>query len=149
MTECGWLCVCVCLWETIAMPFIGPAFSISWAHLQESIHTVIKCFESMFWIIFSNGLRAIKLPPDKPDSEDEGEREQRSRRQRQQMFSVCDKCSPHSEALCSPPASAKQRTLVRIWASHVYALSICTSHCLNVGPTIEWWTIHYASFECH
>lgn len=54
---------CVCLCETIAKPSGGPAFSISWAHLGESIHTVIKCFESMFWIIFSNCLRAIKLPP--------------------------------------------------------------------------------------
>lgn len=34
-------------------------------------------------------------------------------------------------------ASAKQQTLLGIWASQIYALSICTSHYMNVGPAIE------------
>lgn len=35
-------------------------------------------------------------------------------------------------------ASTKQQTLLGIWASHIYALSICTRHYMNVGPAIEW-----------
>lgn len=34
-------------------------------------------------------------------------------------------------------ASTKQQTLLGIWASHIYALSICTSHCMNVSAAIE------------
>lgn len=35
-------------------------------------------------------------------------------------------------------ASAEQQTLLGICATHIYALSICTSRYMNVGPAIEW-----------
>lgn len=40
------------LYVTIAKQSGGLAFSISWAHLGESIHTVIKCFESILNHLF-------------------------------------------------------------------------------------------------
>lgn len=141
---CGWLCECscvfVCMYETIAKPSGGPAFSISWAHLVESIHAVIKCFESMFWIIFSNCLRAIKLPPTNLTL--------KMRKSESASKDAAGKDSkyflPMTSALTIQKlfvprfASAKQQTLLGIWARHIYALSICTSRYMNVGPTIEW-----------
>ena len=135
--EAGWLRLCV--YETIAVPSGGPAFSISWAHLEESIHTVIKCFESIFWIIFSNCLRAIKLPPTNLTLK------------MRESVSVSAEATGKDSKYFLPMtsaftiqklfvprfASAKQQTLLGIWASQIYALSICTSHYMNVGPAIE------------
>lgn len=134
----GCMSVFVFLCETIAKPSGGPPFSVSWAHLGESIHAVIKCFESMFWIIFSNCLRAIKLPPTNLTLK------------MRESESVCKAGKdskyflPMTSALLIQKlfvpccANTKQQTLLGIWASHVYALSICTGCYVNVGPAIQW-----------
>lgn len=126
--------------ETIEKPAGRPAFSISWAHLGESIHIVIKCFESMFWITFSNCLRAIKLPLTnltlkmrESESVSKGAAGKDSK-----YFLPMTSALPIQKLFVPCFATAKQQTLLGIWASHVYALSICTSCYMNVGPAIQW-----------
>lgn len=147
MCVCVWgrVGVCVFVCETIAKPSSGLAFKISWAHLGESIHAVIKCFESMFWIIFSNCLRASKLPPTNltlKTREREREREQRSQRQSRQIFSACDKCSPHSNGLCSCFASANSKHFWESCKPHLCSLHLhkplyeCRSCHRMIDPSI-------------
>lgn len=137
----GSVCVLVfaCMYETKAKLSGGPTFSISWAHLGESIHTVIKCFESMFWIIFSNCLRAIKLPPTNLTLKmRESESASKEAAGKYSKYFLPMTSALTIQKLFVPRfASAKQQTLLWIWASHIYTLSICTSRYMNVGPTIK------------
>lgn len=100
-------------------------FSISWAHLGESIHAVIKCFESMSWIIFSNCARAIKLPPTNLTPKMRESTSKGATGKDSKYF------PPATSALSAPKLfvrrfrNVKRQTLLGIWASLVYALPIC------------------------
>lgn len=135
---------CECVHETIHWPSGWKAFNISWAQHRESIHAVIKCFESMFWIIFSNCLRAIKLPnPTNPTNLTLKMRESKSKRKEaagkdSTYFLWMTSALPVQKLFVPRFVSAKQQTLLGIWASYIYALSIWTSHYMNVSSPIKW-----------